>query len=421
MIVNDTVTINDTLTINDTITTLDTVTTEVFDTTTIQNNPSFPTNGLIAYYPFNGDANDESGNSNDGTVNGATLTTDRHGNSNSAYSFDGIDDYISVAHNSTLNFQDSNQFSLSYWIKAESLHASKLSLILSKQSGSGSSQNGWNSNIEINKTSNFRIKGTSGSACAFGDSNIQVGNNYHIVHIYDGNNGYIYINNTLAYESQCTASFGNSTSDMLIGKPTWTASNSGHFNGTIDDIAIYNRALTENEINALYSGSACTDTIEVTVYDTMIVNDTVTINDTITTLDTVTTEIFDTTTIQVYDTIQVMDTVVTEINDTNLITVADTLIITMSNDSSTTGINVITTEVKVYPNPASSQLNVVIDLAGDYTVSMSNINGQMVFTQANVVSNIQIDISEFNTGLYFIKIIDNNGNLKSEERKVVIE
>jgi len=49
--------------------------------------------GLVAYYPFNGDANDASGNGNNGTVNGATLTIDRFGNTNAAYSFDG-NDYI---------------------------------------------------------------------------------------------------------------------------------------------------------------------------------------------------------------------------------------------------------------------------------------------------------------------------------------
>ncbi len=48
-----------------------------------------PTNGLIAYYPFNGSANDESGNGNNGTVNGASLTTDQPGNANKAYSFTG--------------------------------------------------------------------------------------------------------------------------------------------------------------------------------------------------------------------------------------------------------------------------------------------------------------------------------------------
>ncbi len=46
-----------------------------------------PTNGLVGYWPFNGNANDESGNGNNGTNNGATLTADRFGNANSAYGF----------------------------------------------------------------------------------------------------------------------------------------------------------------------------------------------------------------------------------------------------------------------------------------------------------------------------------------------
>ena len=59
--------------------------------------------GLVAYYPFNGNANDESGNGNDGTVIGATLTADRSGNPDSAYSFNGVNDYINVPHSSSLN------------------------------------------------------------------------------------------------------------------------------------------------------------------------------------------------------------------------------------------------------------------------------------------------------------------------------
>ena len=54
------------------------------------------TDGLVAYYPFNGNANDESGNGNHGVNYGATLTTDRFGNANSAYSFDGVDSYIAI-------------------------------------------------------------------------------------------------------------------------------------------------------------------------------------------------------------------------------------------------------------------------------------------------------------------------------------
>ncbi|MBU4445745.1 hypothetical protein KJ656_11790, partial [bacterium] len=59
--------------------------------------------GIVAYYPFNGNANDESGNDNHGTVNSATLTTDRFGNENSAYYFDGEDDYIRIQHSPELS------------------------------------------------------------------------------------------------------------------------------------------------------------------------------------------------------------------------------------------------------------------------------------------------------------------------------
>jgi len=71
--------------------------------------------GLVAYYPFNGDANDESGNKNHGDVNGPILAEDINGKKNSAYQFDGSDDYIKVEHSSTLHFKD--DFTLSAWLK----------------------------------------------------------------------------------------------------------------------------------------------------------------------------------------------------------------------------------------------------------------------------------------------------------------
>jgi len=55
------------------------------------------TTGLVAYYPFNGNANDASGNGNNGTVYSATLTADRFGNVNNIYSLNGIDGYIATA------------------------------------------------------------------------------------------------------------------------------------------------------------------------------------------------------------------------------------------------------------------------------------------------------------------------------------
>ena len=78
-----------------------------------QNLPNYvPANGLVGWWPFNGNANDESGNGNNGTVSGATLTTDRFGLSNGAYSFDGISNKINVAHNSAFDF---TEFTISCW------------------------------------------------------------------------------------------------------------------------------------------------------------------------------------------------------------------------------------------------------------------------------------------------------------------
>ena len=65
--------------------------------------PSYvPSNGLVGYWPFNGNANDASGNVNNGTVTGATLTTDRFGNSNSSYEFNGTSNKINFGSSQSL-------------------------------------------------------------------------------------------------------------------------------------------------------------------------------------------------------------------------------------------------------------------------------------------------------------------------------
>ncbi|MCF8268263.1 MAG: carboxypeptidase regulatory-like domain-containing protein, partial [Ignavibacteriales bacterium] len=78
---------------------------------------TLPTQGLVAYYPFNGNANDESGNGNNGTVYGAAMTKDRFGNANKAYSFDGVNDYIKASSNSL----PTGARTISVWFFASSL------------------------------------------------------------------------------------------------------------------------------------------------------------------------------------------------------------------------------------------------------------------------------------------------------------
>jgi hypothetical protein len=68
--------------------------------TMAQNVPNYlPTNGLVGWWPFNGNANDESGNGNIGTVNGALLSTDRFNQNNKSYSFGGNQQGIIINQN----------------------------------------------------------------------------------------------------------------------------------------------------------------------------------------------------------------------------------------------------------------------------------------------------------------------------------
>ena len=88
----------------------------LFSNLLISQTPSYiPSNGLVGYWPFEGNANDVSNNLNSGVVHGATLTSDRFGNVNSAYLYNGINQWIDVANTNSLN--PSNQITISVWVQ----------------------------------------------------------------------------------------------------------------------------------------------------------------------------------------------------------------------------------------------------------------------------------------------------------------
>ncbi|MCI0494986.1 Ig-like domain-containing protein, partial [candidate division KSB1 bacterium] len=100
---------------------------------------TFPIDGLIAYYPFHGNADDESGNNNHGTVYGATLSFDRFGNPNRAYYFDGQDDYVVINESKSLEPDD---FSIVIWMKTKTLLTETYQTLLIKEDG-------WNDGFKI--------------------------------------------------------------------------------------------------------------------------------------------------------------------------------------------------------------------------------------------------------------------------------
>jgi hypothetical protein len=230
--------------------------------------PSYvPTNGLVGYWPFNGNANDASGNGNNGTVNGATLTTDRFGQTNKAYDFNGTNNRITIPHSNSLQLNNGATFSL--WARIDTMNFDIGSndfdaRLIDKCTPGGT--DGYLIDYNHRTTSpnpayfNLCSQGSSRLRTIIGGSAILTNclNPYsNWTHwIITFNNGILksYINGTPS-DSNLTSSstIQQNLNDLVFGYATSGSSNTW-LNGQLDDIGIWNRALTQQEITALYNG-----------------------------------------------------------------------------------------------------------------------------------------------------------------------
>jgi len=211
---------------------------------------SVTTNGLVAYYPFNGNANGESGNGNNGTVNGATLTTDRKGNVNSAYSFDGVNDLIEIPDSSTL---DVKKLTMSTWIyrvgDCPSVHDT--CMIFNKDYEYGI-QSGNELKWAVNLLENGATKGSNWrSTGIIIPAQVWV----NVVLTFDGSKVKVYSNGVLQSQVSWTGDIQQNAYVARIGNRGDLNGYTNHssFYGFIDDIRIYNRALSASEIQVLYN------------------------------------------------------------------------------------------------------------------------------------------------------------------------
>jgi hypothetical protein len=225
--------------------------------------PSYvPTNGLVGYWPFNGNANDESGNGNNGTVNGATLTTDRFGNANKAYSFNGVNNSISSTNNNIPN----QTISVSVWVFQFSSFGDIEFICLGNQNSTKWGTIASNNNLYFNNG-----RGCSGNGGnILNTTQILIGEWIHFVYVSSGVGGIsqIYKNGILVGQNTNSISVGScSTQNLYFGVDIFSSPE--YINGKLDDIGIWNRALTQQEITALYN--ICTGN-EITSQPTNAVN-----------------------------------------------------------------------------------------------------------------------------------------------------
>lgn len=196
--------------------------------------------GLVAYYPFDGNANDESGNGHNGVENGGISYV--YGKMEQAASFDGIDDYI------YMNFDTSsdNTFTYSFWLKDESQDLT-IRRWLSTTNGR------FSSNTACIREEGGKIKYYSDGVYSPDVSINWKDNNWHLFTVVsNGQKTEIY------YDGNVISSVNNSVdpeSGLFVGgyyndnssRPEYTK-------GAIDDVRIYDRALSESEIQQLYHG-----------------------------------------------------------------------------------------------------------------------------------------------------------------------
>jgi len=435
--------------------------------------PSYvPINGLVGWWPFNGNAIDESGLGTNGIINAATLTSDRFGIINKAYYFNGTNANIDLGINQSIN-SILNDFSISYWLKSEN-NGGTIFANYSSQGVPASSQ--WRINSGISTSGeigtgyliNPNWQGTSSNPYQ-----ISLNQWIHYVFTRSGGNTKIYINGILtASNSLSSGSLLNPTSPAATTKFGYNFPSAGgidYYKGILDDIGIWNRALTQQEVTVLYNFINCSNNLSITPTSNLLpTSGTAAFNASTTdpnpsyvwqsdfgqgfqTLNNfgaysgVNTSNLSIANVQLANhlqpirviatsgtcidtsnvaTINITDTCIVTINDTitTLISVTDTLIINSTITSLMPPNNINT--IKVFPNPTNDHITINYGnfaAMNGYTLKITNAIGQVVFTTPINQQSSYIDLSTWGgNGIYFVQIMDTQNNT-IENRKIVLQ
>lgn len=218
--------------------------------------PSYvPTDGLVGWWPFNSNANDMSGYNNNGITINTTLTTDRFGNPNTAYLFNGIDSRIEVADAASLRCR---KITMSAWVKTNNATGGRQIIYKATINADGeafSLNGGPGSSVKINSNC---VPGVGWAGQNFSQP-LTAGSWEHLAVTFDGATYKHYRNGVLDSTKEIAGLI-----DSCIGGGVrfgfnhlrYFVSTGDCFDGAIDDIGIWNRALTQEEITAIFTGTA---------------------------------------------------------------------------------------------------------------------------------------------------------------------
>ena len=206
-----------------------------------------PTDGLLAYYEFDegtGDEASDTANENHGTITGATWTEGRVGNH--ALQFSGSGEYVEAPHQDYLSL---NEFTVSTWANFDALSTGEWQSLVCKGSCASPDRNYGLFQKKDGKQVHFSFYRTSGSWASYNsNAELSTGTWYHIVMTYDGSEFTLYIDGSLDKAVSETGTPETNSEPLYIGDfPDYSG-----MNGQLDDVRIYNRALSESEVQELY-------------------------------------------------------------------------------------------------------------------------------------------------------------------------
>jgi hypothetical protein len=374
--------------------------------------PSYvSTSGLVGWWSFTGNAIDSSGNGNNGTVNGATLTNDRFGHANSAYSFNGSSNNINPLQNN-LPF-NRHKRTVSVWFQIIGTGGCVFSY------GSPSTNNAYMVTVGSSIISNQSWSSGTDDYAVYPT----IDANWHnLVTTFDSINASIYLDG-VSLGSSMRINWNTLPSTFYFG--TRVTNDLDFFSGKMDDIGIWNRVLTPCEIQKLYLASVTSPLTNPS-------------NDTVLSAAVATFSVTDTFTSATYQWQQnagsgfsnlsnagpysgvttktlTINPVTTSMNNylyrcirnsgsgSCLIDTTSSALLVIN----TTAVNSITqnSKISIAPNPANNNIVVESD-ATINKIEITNIIGQKLLSQVYKSNNVTVDLSSFTNGVYFIKVND---------------
>jgi len=199
------------------------------------------TDGLVAHYPFSGDANDQSGNENHLSVQGASLSTDRFGMTESAYSFDGKDDYLFA------DLDDrKGDFSLSLWAKANDVEQSRFRSVINIHDKTPGSAATCQIHTSGGRYPSYQFFSSNPESFALVTTEWQ-----HLAVTVSGKVVRFYENGKRVYSQELEGGAANQFSNIIIGQ---NRNRDRKYDGSIDDVYVYNRAINDAEVARLFNG-----------------------------------------------------------------------------------------------------------------------------------------------------------------------